>query len=161
MASGFIILEKREEMAHEISEKLGKIWVFASIMLFTLVGAQVNVKVVLSSGLVGLVVLGCGLTARSFGVIFALLGSDLSWKERLFVVVSYWPKATVQAAMGAVPLGTMKAMGMDTAPGELILAISVLSIVVTAPLGAMCIKWVGERVLVVDAEDDSCLPLTQ
>ncbi len=147
MATGFMILEKREHMAHEISSKLGKLWVFASIMLFTLVGAQVDVKLALHTGLAGLGLVVCGLVARSAGVMLSLLGSPLNGRERCFAVVSYWPKATVQAAMGAVPLVAMRVNGMDTAPGEVILAVAVMSIVFTAPLGALAIKLVGEKAL--------------
>ena len=147
MAMGFIILEKREQMAHEISSKLGKLWIFASIMLFTLVGAQVDISLAWKTGLAGLAVILCGLTARSVGVLISLIKSPLDAKERLFAVVAYWPKATVQAAMGAVPLMAMKSAGMDTGPGEVILAVAVLSIVCTAPIGAMAIHLVGERVL--------------
>ncbi|VGO11643.1 hypothetical protein PDESU_00188 [Pontiella desulfatans] len=154
MATGFIILEKREHMAHEISSKLGKLWVFASIMLFTLVGAQVDVSLAWSTGLAGLALIVCGLIARSMGVMLSLIGSPLNGPERLFAVVSYWPKATVQAAMGAVPLMAMKKAGMQTAAGEVILAVSVLSIVFTAPLGALAIKWVGERALASDPGAD-------
>lgn len=147
MATGFIILEKREHMAHEISSKLGKLWVFASIMLFTLVGAQVDVSLAWDTGLAGLGLVACGLVARSAGVLLSLAKSPLTLPERLFTVVSYWPKATVQAAMGAVPLMAMTAGGMPTDPGNVILAVAVMSIVFTAPLGALAIKLVGERVL--------------
>ena len=147
MATGFMILERREHAAHEISSKLGKIWVFASIMLFTLVGAQVDVSLAWNTGLAGLGLIVCGLVARSIGVLASLVGSPLNRGERLFAVVSYWPKATVQAAIGAVPLMAMKAGGMETAPGSIILAVAVMSIVFTAPLGALAIKIVGERVL--------------
>ena len=150
MATGFIILEKREKMAHEISSKLGKLWVFASIMLFTLVGAQVDVSLAWHTGLSGLAVIACGLVARSVGVLISLIKSPLNMKERLFSVVSYWPKATVQAAMGAVPLMAMKAGGMDVGSGNVILAVAVMSIVFTAPLGALAIKFVGERTLTLD-----------
>jgi NhaP-type Na+/H+ or K+/H+ antiporter len=149
MATGFMILEKREQMAHEISSKLGKLWVFASIMLFTLVGAQVDVSLAWQSGLAGIGLITCGLVARSAGVLVSLLGSPLNLRERFFAVVSYWPKATVQAAMGSVPLITMKANGMNPEAGEVILAVAVLSIVFTAPLGALAIKLVGEKVLTV------------
>lgn len=154
MATGFIILEKRECMAHEISSKLGKLWVFASIMLFTLVGAQVDVALAWQSGLAGLGLIVCGLIARSVGVLLSLLGSPLNHRERFFAVVAYWPKATVQAAMGSVPLLAMKAGGMDPAAGEVILAVAVLSIVFTAPLGALAIKLVGEKVLSVSGGDE-------
>jgi NhaP-type Na+/H+ or K+/H+ antiporter len=152
MATGFIILEKRESVAHEISSKLGKLWVFASIMLFTLVGAQVDVSLAWNTGLAGLGLVACGLVARSAGVLLSLVGSPLTRAERLFTVVSYWPKATVQAAMGAVPLAAMQAAGMPVAPGNIILAVAVMSIVFTAPLGAVAIKLVGERVLEPETE---------
>ncbi|RKX35713.1 MAG: sodium:proton antiporter [Verrucomicrobia bacterium] len=147
MATGFIILEKREHMAHEISSKLGKLWIFASIMLFTLVGAQVDISLAWDTGLAGLGLIVCGLVARSIGVLLSLIGSPLNRGERFFAVVSYWPKATVQAAIGAVPLMAMQVAGMQTAPGNVILAVAVMSIVFTAPLGALAIKIVGERVL--------------
>ncbi|NLX25019.1 MAG: sodium:proton antiporter [Lentisphaerae bacterium] len=154
MAIGFIILERREAMAHEISSKLSKVWVFASIMLFTLVGAKVDVSLALKTGFAGLGLIICGLLARSGGVLLSLLRSPLNRRERLFSVVAYWPKATVQAAMGAVPLGAMAALGMDQRPGEVILAVAVLSIVFTAPLGALAIKLLGERVLESDADEE-------
>jgi NhaP-type Na+/H+ or K+/H+ antiporter len=157
MATGFIILEKRERVAHEISSKLGKVWVFASLLLFTLVGAQVDVSLALKMGGVGLALIACGLLARSAGVWLCLLRSNLTLKERAFVVVSYFPKATVQAAIGAVPLAAMGEFGMNTAPGEVMLAMAVMSIVFTAPLGAFLIKRVGERVLSVDAYEEAAL----
>ena len=149
MAMGFIILEKDEHMAHEISAKLAKIWVFAEIVLFTMVGADVDVKVALDAGLAGAAIIAAGLVARSAGTWLCLLGSDLSGPERLFVVVAYLPKATVQAAIGGAPLAAMHLAGMDTGPGEVILAVAVLSILLTAPLGAWAIVVTGERVLEV------------
>lgn len=154
MALGFVILEKREHMAHELSAKLGKIWVFASILLFTLVGAQVNLPVARDAGVAGLCLIVCGLIARSAGVWLCLLRSPLNYKERLFAVISYWPKATVQAAIGAVPLATMIALGRDPAPGNVILAVAVLSILFTAPLGAWLIAWAGPRLLTDDGSAD-------
>ena len=147
MAVGFIILEKDEHMAHEISAKLGKIWVFAEIVLFTMVGAQVNIEVALAAGLMGAVIIALGLVARSIGTYACLIGSDLNFGERMFVVISYLPKATVQAAIGGVPIAALAAAGMDTGPGEVILAVAVLSILLTAPLGAWAIALTGERVL--------------
>ncbi len=152
MAIGFLVLEKREHMAHEISAKLGKVWVFASIMLFALVGAQVDVALAWETGLAGLGLIACGLVARSAGVLLSLLGSPLNRGERLFVVVSYWPKATVQAAMGSVPLMAMQAAGMQTTPGSVILAVAVMSIVFTAPLGAAAIQLVGEKALIPEPD---------
>jgi len=154
MALGFIILEKREHMAHEISSKLGKIWILASILLFTLVGAQVDISVALDAGRAGLSLIICGLIARSMGVLLCLLRSPLTSGERFFVVVSYWPKATVQAAMGAVPLGVMVRMGNDPAAGQVILAVAVVSILFTAPLGAAVTRWAGLRFLSIDDSEE-------
>ncbi len=147
MAIGFVILEKREHMAHEISSKLGKIWVFAEIVLFAMVGAVVNVSVAWEAGFAGAGLIALGLIARGAGTQLCLLGSNLDLHERLFVATAYIPKATVQAAIGATPLLMMRAAGMDTGPGEVILAVAVLSIVLTAPLGALAISSVGDRVL--------------
>jgi solute carrier family 9B (sodium/hydrogen exchanger), member 1/2 len=153
MALGFLILEKREHMAHELSAKLGKIWVFASILLFTLVGAQVNVQVAFDAGLTGLALIVCGVIMRSAGVFLCLAGSALSPGERFFIVISYWPKATVQAAIGAVPLGLMTQLGRDPAPGQVILAVAVMSILFTAPVGAAVTSWAGHRFLSVDDDE--------
>jgi len=149
MAIGFIILEKRELMAHEISAKLAKIWVFAEIILFVLVGVQVNINVAMHAGAVGAVLIFSALAWRSVGTYLCLIGSNLNAKERVFVVVSYLPKATVQAAFGAAPLAAMRLAGMNTAPGEIILAMAVLSILLTAPLGAVAISLCGDRLLTV------------
>ncbi len=141
MTIGFIILDKAEPVAHIISQKLKKLWVFAELLLFVLVGAQVNVQVAWKAGLAGAAVIGVGLIFRSVGTYLSLLGTDLDWRERLFCIVAYIPKATVQAAIGAVPLEA----GVQS--GELILAIAVLSILLTAPLGAIGIMILGERIL--------------
>ena len=147
MALGVLLLELRPNLAQPISAKLASIWVFAELVLFTLVGAQVDLGVAWRSGLAGLAVLAIGLVARSFGTLLCLQGSELSAGERLFVTVAYIPKATVQAAIGAVPLMAMQAAGMPAAPGEIILAVAVLSIVTTAPLGAWLSGLVADRVL--------------
>ena len=136
-------------MAHEMSAKLGKLWIFAQLMLFTLVGAEVNLPVAMHAGFAGIVVIAAGLVGRITGVQICLLKSEFNRKERLFVSLSYLPKATVQAAIGGVPLAAMAAVGMGTAPGELILAIAVMSIVLTAPLGALLISWAGKKWLPV------------
>jgi NhaP-type Na+/H+ or K+/H+ antiporter len=149
MAIGFIILEKRDQMAHELSAKLAKIWIFAEIILFTSVGAQVNLEVAWHAGLVGALIIGIGLLARGLGVGCCLYKSRLNVRERFFVAVACSPKATVQAAIGSAPLLAMSAAGLDTGPGELILAIAVLSILLTAPAGAWAIHVLGQRVLPV------------
>ena len=147
MALGVLLLELRPNLAQPISAKLASIWVFAELVLFTLVGAQVNLGVTWRSGLAGLAVLAIGLVARSSGTLLCLQGSKLTAGERLFVTVAFIPKATVQAAIGAVPLMAMQAAGMPSAPGEIILAVAVLSIVTTAPLGALLSGLVADRVL--------------
>jgi NhaP-type Na+/H+ or K+/H+ antiporter len=152
MAIGFIILEKRESMAHELSGKLGKIWIFAEIILFAMVGAQVNFRTAADAGFRGAAIILIALAARSVGTWLCTLGSGLTGKEKLFVVISYLPKATVQAAIGSAPLGIMIARGMPTAPGEMILAVAVMSIVLTAPAGAWAIAWAGNALLTVDSE---------
>lgn len=154
MAIGFIILEKREHMAHELSAKLAKTWVFAEIILFSMVGAQVNVGIAWRAGAMGAAVIALGLLARAVGVGLCLLGSRLNIKERVFVAVAFSPKATVQAAIGSAPLLAMRAAGMDVAPGELILAVAVLSIILTAPAGAWAIAALGRRVLEIAPETE-------
>jgi NhaP-type Na+/H+ or K+/H+ antiporter len=141
MAIGFVILEKSEAVAHIISQKLKKLWMFAELLLFVLVGAQVNVHVAWKAGLAGMAVIGVGLVFRSVGTYVSLIGTPFTLKEKLFCVVAYIPKATVQAAIGAVPLAA------GVASGEVILAVAVLSILLTAPIGAIGIMIFGERVL--------------
>lgn len=141
MAIGFIILEKSEPIAHIISLKLKKLWIFAELLLFILVGAQVNIHVAWKAGLAGISVILIGLVFRSVGTYVSLFGTPYNWKEKLFCVVAYIPKATVQAAIGAVPLAA------GVASGEIILAVAVLSILLTAPLGAIGILILGEKIL--------------
>lgn len=151
MTIGFVLLEKNDKLANKLALKFNKIWVLAEILLFSLIGSQVRIEV-LDASLVGtgLIVLCVGLLARSAGVWLSLLKSELNSKERLFCVISYLPKATVQAAIGAVPLGMVlngKMSSMTVESGELILAMAVLSIIVTAPIGAIGIKLAGPRCL--------------
>ena len=144
MAIGFIILEKEEAIAHIISSKLKYLWVVAELLLFVLVGAQVDIRIAWEAGLAGTAIILVGLLFRGVGTWISLTGTDLTPAEKLFAVVSYIPKATVQAAIGALPLAA------GVAGGEVILAVAVLSIVITAPLGAMGIKVLGERILEAD-----------
>lgn len=141
MAIGFLITDQREQMGAALSNTLLSIWFFAQILLFSLVGAEVNITVALEAGLMGLVIIMIGLLFRTIGVFISTIGSNLNMKERLFCVLSYLPKATVQAAIGALPL----ASGVEKGPE--ILAIAVLSILLTAPLGAILIKWSAPKLL--------------
>lgn len=144
MTIGFIIIERMPNVGKRLAAKLNKIWIFAEILLFVLVGAQVNIGVALDAGALGIIVIIIGLLGRSIGVIISVLGTDLNWKERFFCVISYLPKATVQAAMGAVPLS------LGVASGDVILAVAVLSILVTAPLGAVAINISAPKLLEVE-----------
>jgi NhaP-type Na+/H+ or K+/H+ antiporter len=139
MTIGFILLEKTEIRAHKISQKLSKVWIFAEILLFVLVGAQVNIHVAWNAGFAGATLIFVALIGRSAGTYLSVMGTDMNFKERLFCVISYIPKATVQAAIGAVPLE----MGIRS--GDVILAVAVLSIILTAPLGAVGIMVTGQR----------------
>jgi NhaP-type Na+/H+ or K+/H+ antiporter len=144
MALGFVILEKDQGLAQLISQKLKRIWVLAELLLFVLVGAQVNLQVAWHAGLAGLAVIAIGLAFRSVGTYISVSGAGLNFREKIFCVVSYIPKATVQAAIGAIPLEA------GVPGGEVILAVAVLSILATAPLGAIGISIMGERVLEKD-----------
>lgn len=141
MAIGFIISEKKPDLGKELSAKFNLVWVFAQILLFVLVGAQVNIILAFDAGIKGIIIIGIGLLARSLGVFLSLVGSELNPRERLFSVIAYLPKATVQAAIGAIPLS----MGVES--GDLILSLAVLSIIITAPLGAIGIKATGDKLL--------------
>jgi len=141
MAVGFIMLEYLPVVANRLSVKMNKVWVFAEIILFVLIGAQVDFTVALNTGIIGFIIIGGGLIARSIGVYVSLIGSNLNSKEKLFCVFSYIPKATVQAAIGAIPLS------LGVAHGEQILAIAVLSILLTAPIGSVAIRISAPKLL--------------
>ncbi|AVQ40085.1 potassium transporter [Clostridium botulinum] len=141
MSLGFVISDKIPSIGDKVSKGLNEIWVFAQILLFVLVGAEVNMVIAFKSGFLGIIIIALGLIGRSIGVLISLKGSNLNTKEKLFCVIAYIPKATVQAAMGAVPLAN------GVAAGDIILAIAVLSILTTAPLGAIAINLSGPRLL--------------
>ena len=141
MTAGFIMLERHEVVAHEMSEKFSKIWIFAEIILFVLIGYSLDITTGLQAGLKGLFVIVIGLFFRSAGVLISTLFSKLNVKERLFCVIAYLPKATVQAALGGV------ALSYGLKEGNIILAIAVLAILFTAPLGLFGIKYLGRMLL--------------
>lgn len=155
MAIGYIIFEKYDLLANRLAAKFNKVWVLAEILLFVYIGTEVQIKELSTEVVgIGLLVLLLGLIARSTGVWLALLKSKLNSKERLFCVIAYLPKATVQAAIGAIPLTMIKAgliTGISLETGQVILSIAVLSIVVTAPLGAIGIKLAGPKLLEKDS----------
>ncbi len=141
MVVGFIIYEKRPALGKTLSVKFSKIWVFAEIMLFFLVGAEVNVLLAADVGLAGVAIIAVGLLARSAGVLLSLQNTNFTLREKGFCIMAYSPKATVQAAIGSVPL----ALGAPA--GEIILALAVVSIVITAPLGSIAMNLMGNRFL--------------
>lgn len=141
MTMGFIILEKYPILAKRLSTKFNKIWVFSEIILFVLIGAAVNIEVIFSSSSVGVIIILIGLIGRMLGVGVSLFSSNLNKKERLFCGLSYIPKATVQAAISGIPL----AMGVPY--GEILLAIGVLSIIISVPIGVIGIRIGQTRLL--------------
>ena len=134
MAMGFMILAKDNSLAKRMALKFNKIWVFGEILLFVLIGAAVNIRVIFESGHIGVLIVIIGLIGRLIGVTTALYNSNLNTKEKLFCGISYIPKATVQAATAGIPL----AMGVPH--GDTILAIGVLAIIITVPVGVTGIR---------------------
>lgn len=134
MALGITFLRLRGDVARRISGKFTKIWVAAELILFVLLGAAVDVRYLLSAGPAAIAVILGALLIRSLGTEISVFRSGLNRREKLFCNIAYMPKATVQAAVGAIPL----TLGLPG--GQLILSIAVLSIVLTAPLGAIAIE---------------------
>ena len=114
-----------------LSEKFGKLWLAAEVILFVLVGAAVDIRYTLEAGAAAVAMILLALLVRAIGVSLCFLGTSLSQKERLFCIIAYLPKATVQAAIGSVPM----AMGLSCGP--IVLSVAVLAILITAPLGAI------------------------
>lgn len=142
MFIGVGLQKRREVVAKRLSVKYGKLWVAAEVFLFVLVGATVNISYLGKVGAKALLVIVGALVFRMLGVFVCLLGTSLKRKERLFAMLAYTPKATVQAAIGGIPL----ALGF--ACGDTVLTVAVLAIVITAPLGAFAIdlsykKWLS------------------
>ena len=126
-----IKIKSIDAVSKRLSEKFGKLWIAAEVILFVLVGAAVNIRYTLDAGIAAILMIFIALIFRSIGVSICLLGTELTLKERLFCVIAYMPKATVQAAIGSVPL----ALGLPC--GQIVLSVAVLAILITAPLGAI------------------------
>ncbi|MEG1662273.1 MAG: cation:proton antiporter, partial [Clostridiales bacterium] len=142
MAIGITLQKKRGAVAMRLSAKYSKLWVAAELLLFVLVGAAVNIRYSLSAGFAVVVLIVAALFIRMLGVFICVLGTKLSLKEKLFCMVAYCPKATVQAAIGAIPLS------MGLACGEIVLTVAVMAILLTAPLGALAIDMLYKKLLV-------------
>lgn len=136
-------------VSKRLSEKFGKLWLAAEVILFVLVGAAVDIRYTFDAGLKAVLMIFIALVFRSLGVFLCLLGTKLNWKERMFCTIAYLPKATVQAAIGSVPM----AMGLPC--GRLVLSVAVLAILITAPLGALGIDFGYQKLLVKEEGQDN------
>lgn len=141
MSMGIVIKQRYNMLALRLSVKYNKLWLGAEVVLFVLVGATVDLNYAISAGALTILLVIGALVFRMLGVALSLVGTELSKKERLFCMVAYTPKATVQAAIGAIPL----AMGLSC--GTLVLTVAVLSILITAPFGAIGIDNLYKRLL--------------
>ncbi|MGN0572181.1 MAG: cation:proton antiporter, partial [Candidatus Fimenecus sp.] len=136
-----IAMRSVPEVTARLREKYGKLWLAAEVILFVLVGAAVDIRYTLKAGLGAVLMIAIGLIFRSVGVWICMLGTALNRKERLYCVIAYLPKATVQAAIGGVPLS----LGLPC--GNMVLSVAVLSILITAPLGAIGMDASYKRLL--------------
>lgn len=141
MSMGIIIRQTYSELAVRISQKYNKLWVAAEVLLFVLVGAIVDLKYVTQAGIIALLIVVGAMVFRMVGVFCCMLGTKLNRKEKLFCMLAYTPKATVQAAIGGLPL----AMGL--ACGQKVLTGAVIAILVTAPFGAICMDRSYKKLL--------------
>lgn len=143
MFIGIGLQKKREAVAKRLSVKYGKFWVGAEVFLFVLVGATVNIEYFGKVGVQALAVILGALVFRMLGVFICLPGTDLTGREKMFCMLAYTPKATVQAAIGGIPLS------LGFACGDMVLTVAVLAIVLTAPLGALAIDSLYKKWLVI------------
>ena len=134
-------LRSIKAVSARLSEKFGKLWLAAEVLLFVLVGAAVDIRYTMGAGLAAVLMIFTALLFRTVGVLICLVGTALNWKERLFCVIAYLPKATVQAAIGSVPM----AMGLPC--GQIVLSVAVMAILITAPLGALGMDSTFEKLL--------------
>lgn len=142
MCIGIALQRNRKEAAVRLSVKFNKLWVCAEVILFVLVGATVNISYAISAGISAVMLIFGVLLFRMAGVFVCMIKTKLNMRERFFCVISYMPKATVQAAIGGVPLS------MGLACGNIVLTVAVLAIIITAPLGAFLIDLTYKRFLI-------------
>ncbi|PNV63371.1 potassium transporter [Clostridium sp. chh4-2] len=141
MSMGIMLKQKYEKLAVRLSSKYNKLWVAAEVLLFVLVGATVDISYIARAGILSVLLVAGALIMRMAGVFICLLKTSLSPKERLFCMMAYTPKATVQAAIGGIPLS----MGLSC--GHLVLTVAVISILLTAPFGALCVDHSYKKLL--------------
>ena len=144
MSMGIMIKQNYEVLARRLSLKYNKLWLGAEVFLFVLVGVAVDLRYALSAGIAVILLVAVALLFRMVGVFLSLLGTGLTKKERLFCMMAYTPKATVQAAIGTIPLS------MGLACGSIVLTVAVVSILLTAPFGAICVDKSYQRLLTKD-----------
>ncbi len=142
MFMGVSLQKYRKEVSIRLSSKYNKLWVGAEVFLFVLVGATVNINYLGKVGIIAIIVIVGALIFRMLGVWVCLIGTNLNRKERLFSMIAYTPKATVQAAIGGIPLS------LGLACGDIVLTVAVLAIVITAPLGAFAIDNTYKKLLI-------------
>ena len=130
-----------KSVSGRLSEKFGKLWIAAEVVLFVLVGAAVDIRYTATAGAAAIVMILLALVFRAVGVLVCMTGTALDKKERVFTVIAYLPKATVQAAIGSVP------MAMGLACGQIVLSVAVLAILITAPLGAIGMDMTYKKLL--------------
>ncbi|WP_373755841.1 cation:proton antiporter [Jeotgalibaca porci] len=141
MALGVVLQQRMPKVSNRLSRKFSKMWVGAEVLLFVLVGATVNISYATKAGLAAILLIGGALVFRVAGVFISLWKTELTRDERVFTAIAYMPKATVQAAIGGIPL----AMGIPG--GEIMLTVAVIAILVTAPVGAILIDSTHKRLL--------------
>ena len=143
MVIGYVITNYYQWLGNNIMDGLGKVWSVGSIFLFTLVGTAIDPSLIGNIFYVGTIIIFISLVVRSIGVLIALIGTNLNIKERIFCVIAYLPKATVQSAKAGIPIQ------MGVVGGELIQAMAILSVIITAPIGAIGIKLSADKLLTV------------
>lgn len=141
MVMGIVLLFMNKDKAKQISSGYNVLWLFFEIILFVLVGATVDYSYALNNGLIAILILIIGLLCRTIGVMLCLIKTNLTFKERLFTIIAYLPKATVQASIGGI------ALSLGLSCGSIILTVSVISILITAPLGAILIDNLHSKLL--------------
>ena len=137
------VLKRKSDafVSRRLSEKFGKLWLAAEVMLFVLVGAAVDIRYTMDAGAAAIIMILAALVFRACGVLLSVAKTNLTWKERMFCVIAYLPKATVQAAIGSVPL----AAGLPY--GKIVLSVAVMAIVITAPIGAFGMDHTYQKLL--------------
>ena len=141
MVTGIVLLFRNKEKAKKLSDGYNNLWIFFEIILFVLVGATVDFSYAINNGLIAILILIIGLLFRTLGVLLCLIKTKLTFKERLFTILAYIPKATVQASIGGI------ALSLGLSCGSIILTVSVISILITAPIGAILIDNLSSKLL--------------